>query len=83
LLATEQGLGAYYRKGEMRSTVAASIKERIDQYCEEALADVEGFDQQVEDAAARSKARREGLSSTGRFSQRLSTPLTGTARTLT
>lgn len=67
LVATEQGLGAYWRKGEMQSSVEASIKERIQAYSMEALSDVDGFERHIEDATARSKARRLGLGSSGRF----------------
>lgn len=61
LLATEKGLGAYWRKGEMQSSVETAIKERIEAFHIEVLGDVEGFDQRLEQATARSKGRRSGL----------------------
>jgi len=61
LTGIDQGLGAYYRKNELQASTEANIKERIEAYSIESLADVDGFDLQVENATARSRARRDGL----------------------
>lgn len=89
LLATEKGLGRFQRKGEMRSNANASIREQIEAYSVEALAEMDGVEdatarsKRVEDATARSKARRDGLNASGRLGNRLSTPMHGTGKTLT
>jgi hypothetical protein len=61
LTSGERGLGAYYRKDEMREGMAASIEDQIQAYSTESLADVEGFDACVADAVKRSEGRRKNL----------------------
>jgi len=60
LLAGEKGLGAYYRKGEMQTSIQNAIRDKIEAYSQEMLLDADGFSRQVEEATARSQARRDG-----------------------
>jgi len=55
----ETGLSAYYRREEVQSGIVAGVTDKIHSYCVEALADVDGFSKQVEEATDRSKNRRQ------------------------
>eukprot|EP00405_Crypthecodinium_cohnii_P051077 CAMPEP_0206605720 /NCGR_PEP_ID=MMETSP0325_2-20121206/50645_1 /ASSEMBLY_ACC=CAM_ASM_000347 /TAXON_ID=2866 /ORGANISM="Crypthecodinium cohnii, Strain Seligo" /LENGTH=308 /DNA_ID=CAMNT_0054121441 /DNA_START=181 /DNA_END=1107 /DNA_ORIENTATION=- len=61
LTSTEKGLGAYWKKGQMQSSMQADMKERIEAFSMESLADVQGFDRRLAEATARSVARRKSL----------------------
>lgn len=71
LLAGEKGLSAYWRKDELQSAGEADIADRIEAYSIEALADVDGFSRQVEDASERSKVRRGKMEKSSRVGSSL------------
>jgi len=52
------GLSAYYKKGDMQEALNSSINDVISQYSREVLADVQGFQEQVEGIVSRSMERR-------------------------
>lgn len=61
LAAGEQGLSAYWKKSELQSGIEAAVKERIEAYSVEALADVEDVGRIADQAADRSRQRREKM----------------------
>lgn len=61
---SSRGLSAYSKKHELQSDVNNSIQEQIEAYSMEALADCTTFTERAEEAAARSRQRREDLSRT-------------------
>lgn len=61
LAAGEQGLSAYWKKDELQLGIETSMRERIQAYSVEALAEVEDVGRLVEQAADRSRQRRERL----------------------
>eukprot|EP00929_Paragymnodinium_shiwhaense_P030071 TRINITY_DN17101_c0_g4_i3.p1 TRINITY_DN17101_c0_g4~~TRINITY_DN17101_c0_g4_i3.p1 ORF type:complete len:131 (-),score=32.15 TRINITY_DN17101_c0_g4_i3:160-552(-) len=75
LTGGEQGLGAYYRKDELRTGLAASVQGKIQAYSVEALADVENIGNRVNEAVERSRMRQRQHADSA---SRCSTPLTGT-----
>jgi hypothetical protein len=61
LSAGEKGLGAYYRKDELQTGLAANIKDQIEAYGTESLADADGFSRRIDSAVKRSEDRRKNL----------------------
>jgi len=61
LAAGEQGLSAYWKKDELQSGIEATTAERIQAYSVEALADVEDLGRRAEEAADRSRQRRDRM----------------------
>lgn len=59
----DRGLAAYWKRDLLQAGITADIKDRIDAYSLEALAEGggEGLSRRAEDAAARSRARREAM----------------------